>query len=354
MDNDNPQGYITDQQMRDQAVRNLILNQQKQSAGPSPAPVAGTPPPAPDIATSGETASRGDNAPETKITESHPGPTPDQNAALNQYISGQEKQVDAWGPEKQAALYDHIQKGYNSPGNMIAKGGATLADAIMQGVARAGNPGNLEAINQREQQEKTRAMGIGKNLNEANLQGMKEKQRLESMSPTTPLGGSSTPGMKAVAQMYGMTPAQVNALTASNPQIALQLLEKVGEFAPQKLKAEIENEIKTVELQIQQQRNDIEGARVKSEAALGAQGKQIEEQRAAQDAAKTIANGSPIPFVGPSHAQKQAALKTLSGTMGGQNQPASTGPLGPETVRDGKTYVWSPSTGKYHLKQTNE
>lgn len=183
-----------------------------------------------------------------RTEDSHPGLQPDD---LTNYIKDQEKQVDAWGPDKQAALMQHLQQGYKSPGNIIAKGGATLADAIMQGVSRAGSGGNLSAIDQREQQNLQRAQEMGKSLNEQNLSGLKEKQALEAQSPATPLGGANLPAIKAVASMYKMSPDQVQALMKSNPQTALKLLDQVGQFATGQMKAEIEQQMKLLEIQIQ-------------------------------------------------------------------------------------------------------
>jgi hypothetical protein len=45
------------------------------------------------------------------------------------------------------------------------------------------------------------------------------------------------------------------------------------------------------------------------------------------------------------HTAHQTLEKEAAG--GGE----SSGPLGATTVKDGKTYEWSPTTGKYHLQQ---
>lgn len=283
-------------------------------AGPSPAPEGGSPPPPTAMAQAGESAAMsGSRDPDGKIADSHPGLKTDE---LTPYLKGQEKQVDTFGPAQQAALMTHLQQAYKSPGNILAKGGATLADAIMQGVARAGSSGNLAAINERENQNLNRAAEMGKSLQAQNLEGLKAKQGLEELSPKTPLGGANEPAIQAVASMYKMEPAQVQALMKSNPQVALKLLDQVGQFASGQLKANIEEQMKLLEIQVQQ-------ANAQAMQGIARQGKEIEAQKTKQEAAKAILGGSSIPFVGPSHAQKQAAATELAGNadLGAQRSP---------------------------------
>lgn len=298
--------------LTDEQNKQLLSWLQPQGAGvvapsasgvPSTPPAGGTTPPLPPAASM-------KTDPEDKIADSHPGVQP---GALDQYIQGQEKQVDAFGPEKQAALMQHLQQGYKSPGNLLAKGGATLADAIMQGVARAGSSGNLAAINEREKANLDRTAELGKSLQEQNLKVGERKQGLEELSPNTPLGASGLPIMQAVAKMYGMPPEAGEALAKSNPQAAMRMLEKVGEFATGRMKTEIEQQLKLLEIQVQ--------------SRLGQQGKDIEAARARQEAAKAIAAGSVFSPGGPTRAQKLGAQQTLAGVAGeptGQPQKVSS------------------------------
>lgn len=156
-----------------------------------------------------------------KVSDSHPGLQPDD---LTNYIKGQETQLDKFGPEKQAQVMQSLQKGYQSPGNVLAKGGATLADAIMQGVARAGSSGNLAAIDQREQQNLQRAAETGKNLNEQNQQGVKEKMALEQMTGKSPLGSSYIASLEPlVRKLYPNLTDEQWGKISSNPT-ALQAM----------------------------------------------------------------------------------------------------------------------------------
>lgn len=182
-----------------------------------------------------------------KIEDSHPGL---QANDLPGYVKGQEAQVDRFGPDKQAALMQSLQKQYGSTGNTIAKGGASIADAIMQGVARAGSGGNLAAIDQREQQNLDRAATMGKSLNEQNLQAMGAKQKLEGMDSSTPLGKSYLDSLELMAkEMYPQLSHEQFLKVARNPAAFQSILpfkidlEKVkGELAMKDAMLGVQNE----------------------------------------------------------------------------------------------------------------
>jgi hypothetical protein len=280
-----------------------------QNAGaPSTPPAGGAPPPPTDIAQAGETATKGDQDTDTKIADSHPGLAP---GALDSYIQGQEKGVDKFGPDKQAAVMDMIAKQNNSLGNRIGRGGSAFADAIMQGVARAGNPGFLKSYDDRQKTLADRAIEGGKSLNEQQQTGLKEKQGLEEMSPATPLGASNLPMLQSVAKMYGMSPSAVASLAKTNPKTAIDMLNKVGEFATGKMKAEVEQELKILEIQVQQ-------ANAQAMQGIARSGKDIEAKKEQTEKDKAILGaGSPLnPFNPVTHQQKKAALSDLGG--GGQ------------------------------------
>lgn len=174
---------------------------------------------------------------DARITDSNPGHEPDK---LAQYVQNQQGQIDKWGPDKQAALMQHLQEGYRKPGYVIAKGGATLADAIMQGVARAGSSGNLAAIDERENQNLNRAAEMGKSLNEQNISNLGAKRSLESMTSSTPLGGAQSKAAQFLAkQLYPNISPEKLAEIGSNPQALTAILPAGVDL--KKALAEIEN-----------------------------------------------------------------------------------------------------------------
>lgn len=224
-------------------------------AGPSPAPAGGTPPPPTDIvpretAGSGESAAMsGSRDPDGKIADSHPGLQPDE---LTPYIKGQEQQVDTFGPAQQAALMRHLQQGYRSPGNILAKGGATLADAIMQGVARAGSGGNLSAINEREQQNLNRTADLGKALNEQQQEALKTKQGLEAMTAKSPLGSTEALATQLLAKKMfpDLSDAQLQKLT-QNPQALSKFFPSIAEYNKAMAEIQASEEFRKAQLGLQ-------------------------------------------------------------------------------------------------------
>lgn len=272
------------------------------SAGPSPAPAVGGPSssPAPDIkSVPRETAS---SDPMDKIADSHPGLQPDE---LTPYLKGQESQVDQFGPEKQAALMQHLQQGYKSPGNILAKGGATFADALMQGVARAGNPGNLQAINENENRSMDRAADMGKNLNAQKLQAIKEKMGLESQSAKTPLGGSHAAAAQFLAKQVfpNIKPAQLQAI-GQNPQALSAILGPGVDL--QKALAEVESskQFRMAQLDLQSAGLEQTGQHQKAEENIAQQGKDLEKEKEEEQALKETAEH---PILHPINAMRASS-----------------------------------------------
>ncbi len=214
----------------------------------------------------------------TKTEDSHPGVQPDD---LLNYVKGQEAQVDKWGPDKQAALMQHLQQGYRSPGNILAKGGATIADAIMQGVARAGSGGNLSAIDAREKENLDRAAEIGKSLQGQNLEALGKKQALEATSGATPLGASQAPALTAIFSKLGIPPNKIQGLL-KNPEAAKSIIEPYTTFMSNQMKNSLEQELKLLEIQVQR-----ENAKVNQ--GIAQEGRDVEKEKAGLEADKAAA-----------------------------------------------------------------
>ena len=94
------------------------------------------------------------------------------NPAVGQaqdYIQGQKEAYNQYGPEQQLALQQALQQKY---GGLQGKGSVALgglADAIMQGVARAGNPGFEEKIIGQQQANIKQATEAMQKAREANI-----------------------------------------------------------------------------------------------------------------------------------------------------------------------------------------
>lgn len=284
---------------------------------PSTPPAGGSPPPPqPDMAKANESASQGSTEPAAKTVDSHPGLSPEQNDKLLQYVQGQQQQVDKFGPDQQKAVMDMIAQQQNGIPNKIGRALSGWADATATGVGRSANPGFAERYDARENATANRQMDLGKNLQEQNLAALKAKQGLEELSPTTPVGASSSPAIQAVAKMYGMSPQAIDAMKKSNPQTVMKLLDQVGQFATGKMKAQIDQELKLLEIQVQQ-------SNAQAMQGIARSGKDIEAKKEQTEKDKAILGaGSPLnPFNPVTAAQKKAALSHLSGAQSEQFTP---------------------------------
>lgn len=242
-------------------------------AGPSPATAAGgnPPPPPPDMAASGESASQGSQEPNQKVTNSHPGLSPEQNDKLLQYVQGQQQQVDKFGPDQQKAVMDMIAREQGGIGTTLARMGSGLADGIMQGVARAGNPGfqkqfDDNLINKERMQAETVPQ-----LQEMNAKNMTAKQNLAGLSNATPLGGTEAKAAQFLAKQLwpNITPQQLAAI-GQNPQALKGILPEGVDL--QKALAEIANTAEFRRESLENQRLGLEqtGAHQAAETTQGA------------------------------------------------------------------------------------
>lgn len=246
----------------------------------------------------GQTSDSND-ADNEKVVTSHPGTQPDE---LAPYLKSQEAQVDKFGPDQEAQVMQHLQEGYKKPGFIASEGLAGLGDAIMQGVARAGPGQALGTIERNKENQMTQVPAEMQKLREGNLQGMKQKMALQQLNPNSTLNNIMKPGLKAgfQAAFPNMTPEQLETIS-SNPQLAERLMPQLVEAE----KAKAENEFKKLNLQLMAKNSE-------ATQALTARERETEAKRAQDESDKAILGGSSVPFVGPSHAQKQAALARLT------------------------------------------
>lgn len=158
-----------------------------------------------------------------KVVSSHAGLSQDD---LEKYLADQKGQLDKYGPDAEAAVMDDIKRRYNSPGNILAKGGASLADGIMQGVARAGNSNFRGRISEDQNAEANREISGAEHLNEANLKNVAAKQGLDAMDPQGSLG-------KAMLSSWGPL---LDKMGVPKDQQAKMIPSLVGSIAPELVK----------------------------------------------------------------------------------------------------------------------
>lgn len=178
-----------------------------------------------------------------------PAPVSTPNSDVTPYIQQQKAQLSNYGPEQQLAVSQNLSNAQNSVGGRLASGGATLADALMQGVARAGNPGFANQIQQRQAGQANQAQEGLKNAREANIQNVGANEKLDAIDPNSPLSASKRSQNGPVLAAMGFNPAVVGKMSAAEMDTAMSLLKdfrgKDLETAVARYKAQIEaNQLK--------------------------------------------------------------------------------------------------------------
>lgn len=252
-------------------------------------------------------------------------PPPSPQNELQDYLAQQKAGMQKYGPEQQMAVEQAIAKNRQGLIPNLANAGAGFADAIMQGVARAG-PGNFQAnLQNRVNQNETGYREAMKNAQTGKMAQMKQEMELAQMDPESPLSKLAQRSASPLLTSLGLSPEEIKQMPAS-----------------------LIGEAQTKHLSLEEIRAKAAEAKALHELQAGTAGASLAQIHAHQTAEENAAAAAL-----KQHGDEfKAAHPIASGIQSllGAGEP-STGPLGAETVKNGKTYEWSPSTGKYHLKQ---
>lgn len=274
--------------------------------GPSTPPAGGGNPPPPPT----------DTVQESKIADSHPGLQQDD---LLPYIREQQGEMGRFGPDEQKAVMDSIYREQNSLGTKIGRAGSSFSDAIMQGVARAGNPGFRSAYDANLNEKHRMQAGVVPQLNQLNRANLKEKMALEGLSGSTPLGKSQAPALTQFLSSMGTPPDKIQEIL-KYPQAARGVLDSYSAYMSNSEKAEIENDIKMIELQLSKDRNRIAEESNRSAEANRRQQLNIDTQKAREGAAKAVLGNDWISTISgfiPGTAASDAKGVLADGMRGG-------------------------------------
>lgn len=104
---------------------------------------------------------------------------------VDQYYDQQHQQANQYSPADQAALQQQLLAQRQSLGSRGAQALGGFADALMQGVARSGNPGFKQGIVDQQDKAIQQAQSILPEARQANLQNLKVNEDIDKTNPTS-------------------------------------------------------------------------------------------------------------------------------------------------------------------------
>lgn len=223
------------------------LNQVPPPTMAAPAPMPAAPPP-------------------QKLPGMPPTVTPDD---LTPYLALQKQQTQRFGPDETIALQKSLNDRQDSFANRLTSGAKGFADALMMGVARAGNPGFQQAYDQGEQQFAQNQMATLKDARDANFKQVESGMTIDRMDPNSPASRSSQQAYAPLVAKLGYPPEALKGMSAANIDNTLQLMAAYGG-------KEIEAMIKEYELAIERARLGQANAKAQSEKEIAAENQRIQ------------------------------------------------------------------------------
>lgn len=250
--------------------------------------------------------------------------------------------IQKYGPEEGLNLEQDIATQENSFPSRLTSGLKGFADAIMMGVAGAGNPGWEQQYQQAQTLKGQRKLDALKNAGQLNMQQTEAGMTIDKMDPSSELSKVAQATYAPLFQKLNYQLSALKGMSAANIESALALMAQFGGAEKQAL-------IKEFELEIERSRMAAAAGKTASEEEMA---RQKQRTDAASELLKRSGNarfwGVPIPFTSDVSGKEQdAAKKVLMEQIGGGEPP----PYGQTTTRGGIEYEWSPVTKKYHRKQ---
>ncbi len=195
--------------------------------------------------------------------------TPDE---ISNYVNTGKMKANQFGPQEQLALNQALNARQNSFGSKATSGLKGFADALMMGVARAGNPGWQQQYEGEEQQNRQNQMGALKGAGEANLQQLQTGMSLDKMDPKSPLSKTAQSSYAPLFEDLGYPKGALNGMSAANIESAMALM---GTYGGAKMQARIK------EAELQEQKNQLAASisHQQSEENIAQQGRSLEEKK---------------------------------------------------------------------------
>jgi len=134
----------------------------------------------------------------------------------NQYFQQQHNQVNSYGPEQQRLLQAALQKQRTGLGGKLPVALGSLADSLMQGVARAGNPGFADRIQGQQNELAKEQMGALEGAGKLSKENLEANAQIDAMDPRSPLSKVAQDSYGPLLIKNGFKPQQVQGMSAKN------------------------------------------------------------------------------------------------------------------------------------------
>lgn len=141
-----------------------------------------------------------------------PDVTPDE---LGGYLNKQKSNMGKFGPDDQMNLVNDLAAQRNGLGYKATDALKGFSDALMQGVAEAGNPGNqaqFENLNMSQGQERLGAM---QKAHEGQMQETEAGMKMDMMDAKSPISNSYRQSFSPIFSKMGYPPASVAKMSAA-------------------------------------------------------------------------------------------------------------------------------------------
>lgn len=208
----------------------------------NPVPIPSTPPI--------QNVPRGTMA-KTPINQKLPGMPPSMTAdELSNYIQGQKGKIGQFGAQNQMNLANELENRRNSLGYKATIGLKGFADALMQGVAGAGNPGFQREFENQEANAGNQRLNALQGANTANIQQINSEMALDAKNPTSPISRSIQKAYGGTLESLGVSKNDIPNLSA---EMASDFLNKRITLADVNNKLELEKAVAEASLGEKQQ-----------------------------------------------------------------------------------------------------
>lgn len=193
---------------------------------------------------------------------------------LGQYIANQKQAVSLYGPDQQMALEQKTLSDRNSFGNQLTSGLKGFSDALMQGVAGAGNPGNQQAFENQQDQHAREQMDVLQKAHEGQLQQTETGTKLDMMDPSSSVSKAYRQSFSPIFAKMGYSPKEISRMSASQvgtvADLGVRFADAQTQLELKKAMLGVETYKAGAEIQNQKNQRRMEGA--KGLASLGVMG----------------------------------------------------------------------------------